>query len=325
MMTSSAPQFSQTPVIILGGGISGLSLAYYLQEKQIPYLLLEKSTRVGGFIDSKFENGFLAETGPNGFLCNADAPLYKLSQALELKIIEANPQQKRRYIFKKVTSTYSINNLHPLPTNPLALLTTKILSWRGKLRLLREPWIRAYHQLSQQHDETLADFTCRRLGKEALDYLINPMVTGIYAGDPAELSAGAAFPKLTELEWRYGGLIRGAIKSRSSKTSRAHLYNFENGMGALIQALHAKLISSSMLLGHTVENIDYKNGQFNLQVSSVDKQSLLTTKNLILAVNANSCSELLRKMTAINLPKFNFPEIDLAPIISISVGYDLRC
>jgi oxygen-dependent protoporphyrinogen oxidase len=157
---------------------------------------------------------------------------------LEHQLLVANPAAKKRFILRD-------GKLVPLPMSPGAFLGTPLFSAGAKLRLFREPFVAP---VPASFEETVAQFVRRRLGQEFLDYAINPFVAGVYAGDPERLSARAAFPKLVEVEQRYGSLIRGQIKGARERRARAEqskqsarMLSFARGMQSLTDAIAAKL------------------------------------------------------------------------------------
>jgi len=172
------------PVAIVGGGITGLTAAYRLQQRGIPVTIYEASTRVGGVIQTTRENGYIAEHGPNTIL-ETSPKIGALIEDLKLsgRKMEASPAAKKSYIVRG-------GKLHAVPSAPLAFAGTSLFSWPGKLRIAAETVIRTK---PASEDESLAEFVIRRLGREFLDYAINPFVAGIYAGDPARLSVKHAF------------------------------------------------------------------------------------------------------------------------------------
>jgi oxygen-dependent protoporphyrinogen oxidase len=203
-------------VIIIGGGISGLSTAWLLRDKarkagvELELTLLEKETRVGGKIWSIREEDYICEWGPNGFLDSKPQTL-DLCRAVgvEGNLHRSNDNARKRFIF-------SGGELHRLPEGGPSFLKSKLISWPGKLRLALEP-TPFIASAPVGVDETLADFGRRRLGKEALDKLIAPMVSGIFAGDPETMSLVSCFPRIAELEREYGGLIRAMIMLAKKK------------------------------------------------------------------------------------------------------------
>lgn len=200
--------------IIIGGGISGLATAWLLREKsraagvELGITLLEKENRLGGKIWSIKEDGYLCEWGPNGFLDNKPQTL-ELCRDLGAsgQLLRSNDNARKRFIF-------SGGVLNRLPENGPSFLKSSLISWPGKLRLAMEPFIPQYRE---DEDETLAAFGRRRLGEEALNKLIAPMVSGIFAGDPETMSLKSCFPRIAELEAEYGGLIKAMIRLAKKK------------------------------------------------------------------------------------------------------------
>ncbi len=240
--------------VIIGGGISGLATAWLLRDKackagvELELTLLEKEPRAGGKILSIKEEGFLCEWGPNGFLDSKPQTLDLCGEiGVKDSLHRSNDNARRRFI-------YSGGELHRLPENGPSFLKSRLISWPGKLRLALEPTpfiSPAPHGV----DETLADFGRRRLGKEALDKLIAPMVSGIFAGDPETMSLVSCFPRIAELEREYGGLVRAMILLAKQKkkdiadgkvvSSAAGpggvLTSFRDGIQFLTDALSASL------------------------------------------------------------------------------------
>lgn len=202
--------------LIIGGGISGLSTAWLLRAKaqaagkELDITLLEKERRVGGKIWSIHEEGYTCEWGPNGFLDSKPQTLELCSAiGVEGNLHRSNDNARKRFIF-------SGGELHRLPEGGPSFLKSRLISWPGKLRLALEP-TPFIAPAPAGVDETLADFGRRRLGREALDKLIAPMVSGIFAGDPETMSLVSCFPRIAELEREYGGLVRAMIMLAKKK------------------------------------------------------------------------------------------------------------
>ncbi len=201
-------------VIIIGGGISGLAAAHAIEcqaEKagmDISITVLEKEPRLGGKIRSLQEEGFLCEWGPNGFLDNKPATLDLCREiGISEHLLRSSDNARKRFI-------YSRGHLHRLPESGPAFLRSPLISWPGKLRLAGEFFVPPRRSTE---DESLADFARRRLGGEALDKLIAPMVSGIFAGDPERMSLQSCFPRICELEQEFGGLLKAMIKLARKK------------------------------------------------------------------------------------------------------------
>ncbi|MCW9707075.1 protoporphyrinogen oxidase [Fodinibius salsisoli] len=221
-----------TPIGILGAGITGLSIAYGLHKKGIPVTVYEKSNQVGGAIKTIQEDGWLVEEGPNTLMVKSEQ-LWKLLDELDLQnqIIEANTKAKRRFIVKDSQPV-------ALPSSISALLRTSLLTTGAKVRLLKEPFISP----SQDDDETIARFISRRLGQEPLNYGINPFVSGVYAGDPAKLSIRHTFSSLWEMEQTHGSLLKGIIKKKKQPdTIKRKLLSFKDGNQTLPRSLASVL------------------------------------------------------------------------------------
>ena len=195
-------------VAIIGAGISGLSTAHAVERLAtaaglaVEVTVFERESRTGGKIWSIKEEGYLCEWGPNGFLDSKPMTL-ELCDRLGIRdrLERSNDNARKRFI-------YSGGLLNRLPENGPMFLKSRLISWPGKLRLAREMII---PRRLDGVDETLADFARRRLGAEALDKLIGPMVSGIFAGDPETMSLKSCFPRIHELEQEYGGLIRAML------------------------------------------------------------------------------------------------------------------
>ena len=242
--------------LVVGGGISGLSTAHFLLRHlragcpgggiSPAVKVVEASGRSGGSIGTERVDGFLFEQGPNGVLDNAPDTLELISSlGLDGKLLPASPRSSDRYLMRE-------GELEPLPRSPRAFLFSGVLSLRGRLGLLLEPFRPRGRAAA---DESIAEFGRRRLGQEAVDALLDPMVTGIYAGDVEALSMKSCFPRMAALEEEYGSLVKGMMRRGKKKSSgegktslfSATLHSFEEGLGTL----------SGALAGELGENIEY--------------------------------------------------------------------
>jgi oxygen-dependent protoporphyrinogen oxidase len=237
-------------VVIIGGGISGLATAWWLHKAGIAVTVLERNRVLGGTMQTVHDHGWLVETGPNSAL--ETTPLFKIlfnDLGLTDEVVYAGDVGNNRYILRE-------GSLHALPMTPPAFFKSKLWSLPGKLRLLKEPFVgRA------DAEETIAQFVERRLGKEFLDYAINPFVAGVYAGNPEQLSVRAAFPKLYALEVKYGGLIKGQIqgsrerKKRAEQSKdRARMFAFKSGMQTFPKTL-GDALGANIMTGMAVQRV----------------------------------------------------------------------
>lgn len=233
-------------VIVVGGGIAGLATAWLLRERArgrgqpIALRVLEASAQSGGFTRTDEVDGFVCEWGPNGFLSSTGGRTLQLVRELDMehRLISADPAAARRFI-------YHSGKLHEVPTKPGAFLRSGIVPAATKLRMLAEPLVRARRN---HHDESVEHFGRRRLGAGFARYLLDPMVSGVFAGDPSTLSLPAAFPKMAELEREHGGLFRAMLaRKRNGGASGGPagpggtLHSFRRGMGELTHTLAREL------------------------------------------------------------------------------------
>lgn len=224
-------------VIVVGAGVTGLSLAMSLHEEaerrgeRLELAVLEREAVAGGHARTVGDGGFVVEAGPNGFL-NREPDVLALVDRLQLRprLVEANRAAARRFIVRD-------GRLCQVPDSPGALLTTPALTWKGKARLLAEPFAAG----PPGTDETVYDFAARRIGAEAAEFLVDTAVSGISAGDSRRLSVRSQFPMMVEMERDYGSLVRAMFSRRRSGKGPAKLLSFDRGMGVLPAAMTAHL------------------------------------------------------------------------------------
>lgn len=276
-------------IIVVGGGISGLASAWWLQQRGLRVLLLEAATRTGGCIGTTRTHGCLIEAGPNSILDTSPLLGRLLDElAISAERVPANPAAHNRFILKN-------GALMPVPLSPLAFLATPLFSARAKLRLLREPFI---GRAPADSEETVAQFVRRRLGGEFLDYAINPFVGGVYAGRPDLLSVRAAFPRLHALEQQYGSLIRGQIfgaarRARDAQKSKhaAAMFSFRDGMETLTAAITRRL--ARMELGCAVEAVVKDGNGYVVTARRDDAALAFRAKTVVLSVPAWAAAPLV--------------------------------
>ncbi len=299
-------------IAIIGGGISGLSLAWFLLEKdpEADITVFESGHRPGGKIWTDRAEGFLCEWGVNGFLDNRPKTL-DLSRQLSLEPMRSNDASRKRFI-------YSGGALHRLPESPPAFVMSGLLSMPGKIRVMAEPFIAG----NAKEEETLAEFARRRLGREAYEKLIDPMASGIFAGNPETLSLRACFPKVYDLEKKYGGLIRGMLKlgrerKRQGSTEKVGagpgglLTSYFDGMGELINRLKT-VLGDRLRLGYKAVEIERKSGGYTVHFA--DSFSF-DAETVIVASPAYAASDMLkdidRKLSGI-LAEIPYPSVSVA-------------
>ncbi|PMP72792.1 MAG: protoporphyrinogen oxidase [Calditerrivibrio nitroreducens] len=275
-------------IAIIGGGISGISTAFLLEKLKkelsldMEITIIEKRLRWGGSIETSREDGFIVEAGPNGFLDSKPHTLELLSMAgLSNNLVKSNDLARKRYIMRN-------GILHRLPENPPMFFKSKLLSSSAKMRILSEYFI----QKSVPEDESVADFAIRRLGKEALEYLIGPMVSGIFAGDPEKMSLRSCFPVIRDLEINYGGLFKGMIKKKGKKSGPSGpggiLTSYKNGLDNMITDL-LESTSITKMLNTEVFSIDKKMNRYILNTNN----SLMEFDKIFINTPAYAVSQML--------------------------------
>lgn len=249
-------------VAVVGAGAAGLTAAVALRRRGHIVTLFESDDRTGGVIQSVRQGGFLADLGPNSML--APPPLVSSllrEYELQRERVDAARLARKRYVVRGGVP-------RPIPASPLSFLSSSLFSPSAKLRILSEPF---RSNKRKKGEESLADLVRRRLGQEIVDYALNPMVGGIYAGDPEQLSAAHAMPSLGALETRYGSLVGGAIRMMKARRSEpgepeGRLFSFRDGMAAIPDALAASL-QSALHLGTRV-----------VRLASLDRSWLVCTE-----------------------------------------------
>ncbi len=296
-------------IAVIGGGITGLCAAFRLQQADFGVTLFEAADRVGGVIRTVCESGYMAECGPN--------TLMETAPEIGELIADLGIQDQRVYSDSGAEEKYILRKGKPitLPTSPPAFLATKLFSLPAKLRLCLEPFIR---RGSADIEENLADFVKRRIGQEFLDYAINPFVAGVYAGDPARLSVKHAFPKLFEIEQRYGSLIKGQFlgareRKRNGTISKqnAKKLSFHNGLQSLTDSLGDSL-GDSFRLNTTVSSISKTDTHWNV----IANGSTTEFDAILLAIPAFRLAKL-----GINLGLRKLSQVPYPPVASVVLGF----
>jgi oxygen-dependent protoporphyrinogen oxidase len=240
----------QRTVVVVGGGVAGLTTAYELAERSqrlgdgVRVLCLESSDRAGGNIRSEQVDGFTCEAGPTGFLDNAPATI-TLARRLGLadRMIRAKPEAADRYIYRR-------GGLRKVPLNPLSFLASGILSPLGKLRLLGEPFM----PRSRREDESIFQFASRRIGREAASVLVDAMVSGVYAGNARELSLPATFPKMRHMEQAHGSLFRAMLARRREAAAEGREVGGPAGPGGVLTSFRGGLEELTSALASALGN-----------------------------------------------------------------------
>ncbi len=303
-------------IVIIGAGISGLATAFLLNKFGYDLTVLEKKKEPGGSFETVVEKGFLFDKGPNSAL-ETHPLIGKIVEELDLKdqLVYANKEANKRYILRN-------NQLYALPMSPPAFLKTKLFSPSAKLRLLAEPFI---GRSEDGYYQSISEFVTRRLGKEFLDYAINPFVAGVYAGNPEELSIKSAFPKLYELEEKYGGLIVGSIRSIKERKKRvekskqcAKMLSFKDGMQVLPKAI-AKHLGNKVKLQSEVISIKKNNIGFQIGYIQDRVNQIMDCNKIISTIPAYAAANLFNHFDSSLANHLN--EIYYPPVLVLYLAY----
>lgn len=305
-------------IAVVGGGISGLAAAHALiergaeQDRAPQVLLLEGGPRPGGVIRTLERYGFLLEGGPDSFISEKPEAV-ELAQRIGLRdrLLETNEAHRRSFIVRDGRLRPVPEGFHLLaPSRLWPFITTGIFSWRGKARMALDLVLprRAGDANALEEEESLAQFVRRRLGREALERMAQPMVGGIYTADPERLSLRATMPRFLEMERTHRSLIRAMMKRRSHESAegargtsgaRYSLFlSFDEGMQTLVDCIAARLPQESVRLNTMVESLafDRETAEWKIGVGGVDET--IRADAVCLALPAYTAARLLRDVDA---------------------------
>lgn len=297
----------KTKTVILGAGISGLSTAHFLQQKGADFLLLEGSNRVGGNIHSHEVDGFICENGPNTVLLNNTA-IIQLLKELGLWEAVCKPQpaaaQNRFVLHNK--------QLQAVPTSPIQFSTTPLLSFTEKLRLLKEPFISKHSE-----NTSIANFARKRFGTAFYEQFILPFVTGIYAGNPEQMSIQHALKLLWDMEQEHGSVFKGFIhkQKQGAKTGlpKTKMFTLPKGLGQLCETI-AENIGDKLRLNSPVTTIKKITDSYQIQTGG----RTIVCEEIICTLPAHQTASLITDTTLLQQLK----NIEYVPIDVLHIGFE---
>ena len=308
-MSSPAPS---PRIAVLGAGITGLTAAWHLQRAGLTPVVFEKGARVGGAIGAVRSDGWLHELGPNSLLEGAASVADFIDAAgLRERRLYASDEAQQRYIVRG-------GRLVAMPASPPAFLTTGLFSWRAKLGLLGELW---RQRGPHDREESVAEFVLRRLGREFLDYAINPFVGGVYAGDPARLSVRHGFPKLYALEREHGSLLRGSFKRRNTSGGpKGRIFSFPHGLEELPETLAASL-GAAVRRRHEVRTVSRQGADWRIEFESAGERQSETFASVVCALPADALAALRLEDAGPTGVLQVLRDIVHPPVASVLLGY----
>jgi len=316
-------------VIVVGGGISGLATAVHLVEEspELDVVVLEENDRLGGVIATHREDGFLVEEGPENFITNVPWCMdFCRKIGFEQQLIATNDEFRAAFVVRdgelcKIPEGFVIM----APSRLKPILTTPILSWKGKLRLMLE-WL--VPRKKEETDESLTSFATRRFGREVFERLIQPLVGGIYTADPDQLSLSATMPRFVKMERDHGSLTRAVFKeaaqkkAQKGKSSGARSGVFvgaKAGMSEMVDVIRTRLGESRFRTSAKVTRISKKgDGQFHLDLAGVNSETVQADA-VVVATPAYHAANILNEMSAQLSDELN--KIPYAGCALVSLGY----
>jgi oxygen-dependent protoporphyrinogen oxidase len=279
---------------IIGAGISGLATAQAIlaRDPSTEVVVYEAAAHTGGKVMTEVtDEGYLCEWGVNAFLDKSPRTL-ELCEEIGLSPVAADAAAKKRYVFSE-------GELHQLPEKPPQFLFSNLLSVSGRLRVMGE----VFSGKTEKADETLAEFGIRHLGREAFEKLIDPMASGVFAGDARTMSLKSCFPRIHEVESEFGSLIRGLIKLQKAARKEGKkdkpgpgpgglLTSFNGGMSVLTDALTAGL-GSRVRVNTPIEGVSRSGGLYTAHLGNGSSEDF---DKLVLATPAYAQERILRDM-----------------------------
>lgn len=231
---------------IIGAGISGLVLGYELKKAGLPFKIIEQASSVGGWIKSKRANSITQEFGPNSLFTSPE--LDRLIHELRLgeHIVKASGAVANRFIVKN-------RRIKQLPSKPQQLLFNNTVDFKAKFSFLSELTTKP---LKRQQDPTFEEFFKDHFSPQVYDYLVDPFLTGVYAGDGRELLVGETFPSLLNFEEECGSVIKGFRRNKT--LNKRSIITFKNGLSTLTHSL-SELLEKDILLGQNISKISFDN------------------------------------------------------------------
>lgn len=307
-MAESTPPNSTPTVAVVGGGITGLAAAYRLVERagrhnrSVHVRLLEAHPRLGGTIHTERRDGFLLEHGPDSFITQKPGGL-DLCRRLGItdRLIGTGEQFRRTFIVGR-------GKLHPLPEGFMLLapsrfwpfVTSRLFSWPGKLRMALDLFLPRLK--NPPNDESLASFVTRRLGKEALQRVAQPLIGGIYAADPSNLSLRATMPRFLEMEARHRSLIKAMWRQRSAMAQSrgddsgvrySMFVSLTDGMRSLVDELASRLPPDTVRLDTPIASADWNQAENAWHLTCSDGATI-RAQGLILTLPGYQAAKIVR-------------------------------
>jgi protoporphyrinogen/coproporphyrinogen III oxidase len=288
-------------IAIIGGGIAGLSAAFYLERARrsgaaLDWVLIEKSGRLGGVIKTERRDGFVLEAGPDSFLTmKPDGAQFCRDLGIAGELISSNDAERKTYIVVKGRLIPIPEGLEfMVPTRVLPMATTPLFSWSTKLRMARE-WFSGGG--NQNHDESVADFVRRHFGQQMVDRVAEPLLAGVYGGNADKMSVRAVLPRFAEMERESGSLVRATLKARRARTKSSAspqplFTSLKTGMQEMVDAAVATLPPDHIRLEQEVVSVRPLGDDWQIECAGRTERF----QAVVLAVPAVAAAALMRQI-----------------------------
>lgn len=313
-------------IAIVGGGIAGLSAAFYLEKARqagaaLQWALFEKSDRLGGVIQTERRDGFVLEAGPDSFL-TAKPEAARLCQDLGIgdQLISSNDAERKTYILVKGNLVAIPQGLEfMVPTRVWPMATTPLFSFKTKLRMAAELFSVARKNAA---DESVGEFVRRHFGQEMVDRVAEPLLAGVYGGNAEHLSIRAVLPRFAEMEREHGSLVRATLKAKSKNKSQLGsksqplFTSLKNGMQQMVEALAAALPQSSIRLQQQNLVVRPVNNDWQIESAGIPEKF----QDVLLAVPAPAAAGILRQFHPALIE--GLTRIQYTSSVAVALAYD---
>ena len=299
---------SEQPVLIIGAGIAGLSIAYELQQQQIPYLVLEASDHTGGVMKSLQENGFELDAGANTIAASPEMLAFFHQLGLTDEILQATAASKHRFLVRN-------NQLHAVSPHPFKIMGSPYLSRGSKWRLFTERFRKAAPAAAE---ETVTDFVSRRFNREIADYVFDPVLSGIYAGNPDRMSIAEVLPVLPQWEREYGSVTKGLMKNKGAMGGRK-IISFKGGNQVLTNRLQ-QLLTTPVRFNCKVTGINKANNGYVVNAVENGADADFPAARVVVTTPAYAAAEMIGALdaaTAAPLKAIHYPRMGV-----LHLGFD---
>ncbi len=301
-------------IAIVGGGISGLSAAWYLTQAGHACTLVESRPCLGGVISTAAWEGCVIEGGPDSFLgAKPEATQLGRELGLDNDLVSSNDERRVTYIWRNGRLIALPDGMMMMvPTKTWPVVATPLLGWGTKIRMgleyFRQPG-------GERPERSVAEFIGEHYGREAVDYLAEPLLSGVYGGDPRALSMNSVLPRFVEMERKYGSLTRGALEARKRMTPGGALFRtFRRGLGSLVEALEQRL-GGVKVARAAAEAIERQGEGWRVRAGG----EWVEASHVVLAVPAYAAGSLLRPLDA-ELARL-LETIDYSSSMTVTLAY----